>query len=315
LNSANRQKICIVIPVHNEAENIKILAEKIVGVVSQINNYCFEILFVDDGSNDNTITEIEKLIAQNLPVGFIQLSRNYGHQSALEAGFASASIDAVAIITMDGDLQHPPEEIIRMVKEFDAGADVVQMQRKNLGKDLKGFLSISFYSFFSWVSNAPLVPNAADFRLVSNKVIEQIKNMPGKGKLLRAIVPAIGFNQVHLEYYQDERKFGKPSYSLFDSYELAIQTTFKFSRFPANFCLFTGIITFISGVIMFLLLSFNVIRDNGHLYLVPPFLMLAGIIFLIAGIICWYLYFILEQVRRDPSYIIKKTVLPPVNQE
>lgn len=302
------QKICIVIPVHNEQDNIQPLTERLLAVTNGLRNYSFEIVFVDDGSRDKTITEIEKLIAQNFPVGYIQLSRNFGHQNALEAGIAS--VDADAIITMDGDLQHPPEEIPWMIESYEAGADVVQMQRVNAGENFKGILSVVFYTFFKWISSVPLVPNAADFRLISHRVAEQIINIPGKGKLLRALIPSIGFTQVHLKYKQPERKFGKPSYSFFDSYELAIQTIFKFSRFPAHFTFTLGCLLLFAGMVLCLLNGLDILPDNKHAFITALFLLLGGGVFLVASVICWYLYFILEQARQDPSFVIKKIVSP-----
>lgn len=303
-----KQKVTIIIPVYNEQESIAPLVERTMAVADTLAAYTFELLFVDDGSRDNSIAEIEKQIAKGLPVGYVQLSRNFGHQCALEAGFSVAIADAV--ITMDGDLQHPPEEIPRMMAEFEKGADVVQMQRSNAGENFRGFLSLGYYTFFSKISDAPLVPNAADFRLVSRKVAEQIVKIPGKGKLLRAIIPALGFKQVHLTYIQPERKFGKPSYSLFALYELSLQTTFKFSRFPAHFTSFTGVLLLLSGFVLYVLHGLQLIPDNRHTFFMPLFLMLGGLIFIATGIVCWYLFFILEQVRHDPSFVVQKIVLP-----
>jgi glycosyltransferase involved in cell wall biosynthesis len=313
LNLKKINKVSVIIPVHDEQDNIELLSQRLMPVIKRLHFYSFEILFVDDGSRDNTIAEIEKLIAKNLPVGYIQLSRNFGHQAALEAGFTA--VDADAIITMDGDLQHPPEEIPRMIEKFEAGAEVVQMQRKNVGETFKGFLSLAYYTFFSWISDAPLVPNAADFRLVSRNVAEQIVKIPGKGKLLRAIIPALGFHQVHLEYIQDNRKFGQPSYSFFALYELALQTTFKFSRFPAHFTLIIGFVSLLAGLFEYTLLTLGLLQPNPRYSLPPHFYLLAGCVFIAAGIICWYLYFILEQVRHDPSFVVKKSVPPAGNKE
>jgi glycosyltransferase involved in cell wall biosynthesis len=308
LGTGDSIKICIIVPVHNEQENIAPLAERTMQVINRLSQYSFEILFVDDGSHDKTIREIEKLVEKGLPVGYVQLSRNFGHQSALEAGFSVA--DADAIITMDGDLQHPPEEIVGMVEKFAAGADVVQMQRKNVGADFRGKLSLAYYTFFKWISDAPLVSNAADFRLVSRRVADEINKIPGKGKLLRAIIPAIGFEQVHTEYLQDERKFGKPSYSLFDLWELALQTTFKFSRFPAHFATITGGMLMLASLVIFLLQATHLVAYSWHRFIITLFVLMLGCGFVGIGIICWYLFFILEQVRSDPSFIVKKVVYP-----
>lgn len=310
--AAVKQKVTLIIPVYNEQESIAPLVERTMAVVNALNNYQFELLFVDDGSRDNSIIEIEKQIAGGLPVGYVQLSRNYGHQCALEAGFSVA--DADAVITMDSDLQHPPEEIPRMLEEYEKGADVVQMQRSNAGESFRGMLSLGYYTFFSKISDAPLVPNAADFRLVSRRVAQQIVKIPGKGKLLRAIIPTLGFKQVHLTYVQPQRKFGTPSYSLFALYELSLQTTFKFSRFPAHFTTITGALLLLMGFALYLLHGLHILPDNRHTFFVPLFMMLGGLLFSATGIVCWYLFFILEQVRHDPGFVVQKVILPDLNK-
>jgi dolichol-phosphate mannosyltransferase len=309
------QKICVIVPVLNEAESVKTLIDTCMGVFNKQSNYVFQLLFIDDGSTDNTIAEIEKFMAEKLPVGYVRLSRNYGHQSALEAGLA-VCVSATnrfkpdAIITMDGDLQHPPAEIPNMLKAFEQGADVVQMKRTNTGDSFRGMLSLGYYTFFSWISDSDLVPNAADFRLLSRKVAEQIVAIPGKGKLLRAIIPSLGFKQVHLEYVQPLRKYGKPSYSLFALYELSLHTTFKFSRFPAHFTTLSGVLFLLAGIVMYILYSFNILPGTNHSFFLLVLLFIGGIVLSATGILCWYLYFILEQVRHDPSFVIDKTVYP-----
>ncbi len=308
-----KQKIVIIVPVHNEQDNVSLLVERTMKVLAPIDNYQFELLFVDDGSSDDTIQEIEKLLPYHPSIGYIKLSRNFGHQCALEAGLTYT--DADAVITMDGDLQHPPEEIARMVRAFETGVDVVQMQRKNFGVNYKAIMSISFYTFFKLVSDVELVPNAADFRLMSKRVQEEILKNPGKGKLLRAIIPAIGFRQIHLEYMQDDRKHGVPSYSFLALYELAMHTIFKFSKFPANFSAATGLLLLFTGFVALLLHAFSILPDNKYTFFVPFFMLLAGGMFCIGSVICWYLYFILEETRREPSFIVEKLVLPATQSE
>jgi dolichol-phosphate mannosyltransferase len=287
------------------------LTERILNAIKTLHKYSFEVLFVDDGSRDETLGEIEKLISQGVPIGYIKLSRNFGHQGALEAGIAHCANSVDAIITMDGDLQHPPEEIKRMLEAFESGADVVQMRRKNVAENFQGVLSLGFYTFFKYVSDAPLVPNAADFRLISKKVALEILKIPGKGKLLRALIPIIGFKQVHLEYIQEKRRHGKPSYSFFALYELAMHTIFKFSRFPANFCTMGGAFLFLLGITLLFLNLLSVLPANPYTFFIPLLLTFMGVLLALTGIICWYLYFILEQVRHDPSYIVDEFVCPP----
>ncbi len=301
-----RQLITILIPVNNEEQNIAPLLERISKAVLPLSSFRFEVLFVDDGSTDLTIKKIGECTL--LPTGYIQLSRNFGHQAALEAGLQHACGDAV--ISMDGDLQHPPEIIPDMLAAYAQGADIVQMKRTNTGSDLKGILSVLFYSFFNWVSDAPVVPNAADFRLMSKRAVEEIKRMHGNRKLLRALIPAIGFKQVYLPYHQDERKAGKPKYTFFSSYELAIHTIFKFSTFPVHLLLFTGITVFLSAIVMLICSATGIISLSMIAVHVWLACVISGLVLFCAGILSWYLYFILEQVRRDALFIVSRIESP-----
>jgi polyisoprenyl-phosphate glycosyltransferase len=303
-----RKIVTIVIPVYNEALNIIPTLNSIVSNIDKIDNCDFEILFIDDGSTDQTLETIKKFHHQLLKTGYLKLSRNFGHQAALEAGINHAEGDIV--ITMDGDLQHPASMIPHMIEEYFKGADIVQMQRANIKSDSKGFISVAFYSFFSWVSEAPIVPNAADFRLLSKRVVYEIRKYGGRGKLLRAIVPSLGFKQVLLPYIQPERKYEKAKYTFFKSYELAINTLFKFSTFPQNALLASGssITLFSVGILILIRLTdFDLSNRYYNLVLTSA---IVGIIILCSGIISWYLYLILEQVRSEPPYIIEKSAKP-----
>ena len=137
---SDKQLVTILIPVHNEEDNIPLLIKRLSKTVSALPMFDFEALFVDDGSTDNTLKMIEQYADGGLAVGYLKLSKNFGHQAALEAGLQHAS--GGIVISMDGDLQHPPEMIPKMLEEYSKGADVVQMQRSNTASDFKGFLSV-----------------------------------------------------------------------------------------------------------------------------------------------------------------------------
>ena len=145
---------------------------------------------------------------------------------------------------------------------------------------------------------------------MSRRVVNEINKIPGRGKLLRALIPTLGYKQVYLPYVQDERKSGKPKYTFFASYELAMHTIFKFSDFPANAMLTSGAVIFLAGIASLILLKTKIF--NGFEVAVAWILLAAigGLVLFSAGIICWYLYFILEQVRSDPTYIVSKIAAP-----
>lgn len=304
--------VTLVVPVFNEEQNILPLLHSISHLAETETTYRFEVLFADDGSTDRTVVLIEQFAHPLLAIGYVSLSRNYGHQIALDAGICQAAGDIV--ITMDGDLQHPPAMVSAMLRAYQQGADIVQMQRANLNSDSKGLLSYMFYSFFSWVSQARVVSNAADFRLMSRRVVNEIKRYNGKDKLLRAIIPQLGFNQVLMPYTQPERQYGEAKYTFFSSYELAVHTVFKFSRFPAHLTTAAGLLLLLAGGMFYLLHFFGLIPDSRQAFFIPLFLLLAGCIFTVGSIISWYLYFILEQVRQEPAYVVKKLLTPPLEK-
>lgn len=299
--------ITIVIPVHNEASNIKSLLNAIMESVSTITKFRFEILFVDDGSTDNTLECIKSLYCQELPIGYIKLSRNFGHQYALQAGLKIAHGEAV--ITMDGDLQHPPEMIPEMVELYSGGAEVVQMRRVNIGANFRGWVAFILYSIFKKISDVPLVPNAADFRLMSRKIVT-IVNQSGKGLLLRIAVPSVAHKIEYINYHQNKRFSGSPSYNFFDLFELGVQALFKYTTFPAKASFFSGVILLIislSGV-AYSVLQHLVYTISCQIMLI--FCFIGGMMLISLGIICWYLYFIFEQSRSDSIYTISEIVEP-----
>ena len=301
------KKISIVIPAFNEEENLPQIRQAVDEVFITLSEYNYEIIFVNDGSRDNTQTVLEDLSQKFPKVKFIEFSRNFGHQNAVKAGLDFA--DGNCVISMDGDMQHPPEEIPNMLAAHQAGAEVVYMQRTNMTDNVKGVLGKSFYRLFNLVSDTPLVPDAADFRLLSRKVIDVLLRMPGHGKLLRAIIPTISRRQVTLQYIEEKRQYGTASYSYSDLFTLVLHAVFKFSRFPAYFTTVLGLLFVFSGIIGILLIETGLLDDGPHTFALLIALILAGCIFFCAGILCFYLYFLLEQVRQVPRYIVDKTSL------
>jgi len=205
--------------VHNEADNLQDLAKRLQEVAGQLPDCEMDVLFVDDGSTDDSVQKMQEIRAAGIPIGFIRLSRNYGHQAALCAGMENVVGDAV--ITMDADGQHSPEEIPRMISAYKLGYDVVQMARTERAGVSKGFFSEWFYKAFNRVSDTRIVPNAADFRLVSKPVLDVFLRIPEREKFLRGLIPGLGFRQTVLEFKEEQRRGGMPSYSFLASLRLA----------------------------------------------------------------------------------------------
>jgi dolichol-phosphate mannosyltransferase len=299
----------VVTPVHNEADNLVKLVERLRNVAAQLNNWELEVLFVDDGSKDMSVQRMREIRASGIPIGFARLSRNFGHQAAVCAGMEMASGDA--IITMDSDLQHPPEEIPRMIQAHENGADVVQMVRHDpacagAGKSL---FSTWFYRTFNNLSDTRIVPNAADFRLISRRVLDVLVRIPEREKFIRALIPSLGFPQVNLTFKQADRVHGKATYTFRSSLRLARKALFDYSTVPLQFVFWLGmtisIMSFCFGTGHFiwkLIAPERVVA--GFTDLITAIFFSSGCILASLGILGKYLMMVLDQVRGRPAYII-----------
>jgi dolichol-phosphate mannosyltransferase len=324
-----KRRLCVVIPVHNEADNLETLVGRLHASTSGLIGWETELLFVDDGSTDHSVQKLRELRAGGMPIGFARLSRNFGHQAALCAGMEIAAGDAV--ITMDSDLQHPPEEIPRMIDAMERGADVVQMVRSEpasagVGKSL---FSTLFYRVFNYLSDTRIVPNAADFRLVTRRVLDVFVRIPEREKFIRGLIPSLGFRQVCLEFDQADRLHGKPTYTFRASLRLARKALFDYSTVPLQMVFWLGmsisILSFCFGMGHFV---WKLLHPQwvvaGFTDLITAIFFLSGCILAALGIVGRYMMMILEQVRGRPAYIVmdhvngsplpREAALPPASE-
>jgi len=297
----------VVVPVHNEAENLPILVNRLQTVASKLDRWDLEVLLVDDGSKDRSVAVMRELRAQGINIGFARLSRNYGHQAALCAGMEMAPGDA--IITMDSDLQHPPEEIPRMLEEHEHGADVVQMVRNDPSGGSKGLFSRAFYNTFNRISDTQLVPNAADFRLLSRRVLDTLLRIPEREKFLRGLIPSLGYKQVSLEYEEADRLHGRPTYTFRSSLKLARKALFDYSTVPLQLVFWVGMIisglSFLFGVahMVWKLVAWTRV-EPGFTDIITAIFFLSGCVLASVGILGRYMIMILDQVRGRPSFVV-----------
>jgi polyisoprenyl-phosphate glycosyltransferase len=320
-NNSARRRVTVVAPVHNEQENVPLLASRLrdVAMNDAIKaKWAVELLLVDDGSRDGSVAAIERLRADGLGVGCIRLSRNFGHQAALQAGILHAR-DSDAVVSMDSDLQHPPEELPRMLAAFDEGADVVQMVRAHKTGGAKGILSRGFYRVFQIASGATIVADASDFRLLSRRFVQALNAIPEREKFLRGMVPTLGFRQVQLHFDEAQRMHGRASYSFRRSFRLGMKALFDFSTVPLQLIFWVGLIlaicAFIAGIasIVIKLAKWHEITP-GYTDIICAILFLSGTLLFSVGVLGRYLMMILEQVRGRPAYVVMETLEPrPLN--
>jgi dolichol-phosphate mannosyltransferase len=207
----NNFKLSIVVPLCNEEGNIFQLYERISNILRNYNNH--ELIFIDDGSTDHTLHSIKELSVSDSQLKYLAFSRNFGHQNALRAGFAYATGDCV--ISMDGDLQHPPELIPKMIEKWKEGYKIVYTIRKD-SKRISFFkrkTASIFYALMSKFSDVRIPQGAADFRLLDRSIVEIIVQMNENSLFLRGLISWIGFDQFSIEYDAEERFSGRTKYS------------------------------------------------------------------------------------------------------
>lgn len=311
--TGERRTVCVVVPMHNESANLDALVERLKAVASRLENWDLRLLLVDDGSCDDSLLKVKSIRAGGTPVGYLQFSRNFGHQAALQAGLNNAPGEAV--ISMDADLQHPPEMIPKMLEQFDAGYDVVQMVRQHQAGGSKGLLSSGFYRVFNALADTRITPDASDFRLLSRRFLEVLNHIPEREKFLRGLIPALGFRQISLPYEQAERLHGTPSYTFRKSLQLASKALFDFSTVPLRVVFACGCLlaagSMIFGIASILnkLLAWHQIT-SGYTDIIVAICFLCGCILASVGVLGRYLMMIVEQTRGRPGYIVMDQAAP-----
>jgi dolichol-phosphate mannosyltransferase len=305
--------ISLVIPAYNEEESLPFLFDSLLKLFEN-SKYDIEIIVVDDGSKDKTFEIVQ---FYNLKHGFIKgikLSRNMGHQAALDCGLQHASGDAV--ISMDADMQHPPDLIPKMIDLWEnEGYEVIltsKIQNEETGFFYR-LISKMFYSLFNKWSEIKLTPNGSDFRLMGRKSLDAILKMPEYHKFYRGLVHFIGFKTITIKTHVDKRIAGKRSYTFRKSLKLATDGLFSFSDFALKLPFFIGIIALIivflyllyvlSGIFLF---NFQFVK--GWPSTITLIIMSMGLQLVFMGIIGLYIGKIFNEVKRRPQYFKEEEV-------
>jgi len=307
------KKISIVVPVYNEEETLQKSYEIIKKTIDEIKNYECEIIFINDGSKDNTLEILENIAGENKNVKIISFSRNFGHQAAVTAGIKDVTGDCVVII--DADLQDPPELIPDMLKLWEDGNEVIYGKRKTRkGESAFKLLSAKmFYKILNALSDVEIPKDTGDFRLVDRKVVDVINQMPEHNKFLRGLFSWVGFKQIPYEYERKERYAGKTKYPLKKMWKLATDGIISFSTKPLKLVGGLGIITIILsiGILIYSLLSY-IFKLNqltpGWTSIMVAITLFSGVQLLSIWIISEYISRIYDETRNRPQYIIDKKI-------
>ena len=313
--------ISIVIPSYNEGENISEIYKRTLEVIKKLNVKKYEIIFVENGSRDNSLELLKKINSSDKFVKIISFSRNFGYQSAIAAGLKYSKNDYICV--MDGDLQDPPEIILQFAEKIIQGYDVVYGIRKK--RKASFFMKLSyklFYAIYSKLSEIEVPKQVGDFCLMKRKIVDILNNLDERNLFMRGLRSWVGFNQTGIEYNRAERYAGKPKFSFFGASTLALDGIISFSLLPLRFILVMGIILSLLSMLFFLFLfSVKILIIIGFIdseFLASPkgltftqlmLTLIFGFLMFILGIIGEYVGRIYFEVKKRPNYIIKETVL------
>jgi dolichol-phosphate mannosyltransferase len=318
--------VSIVIPCYNEELAIPHLISRLHDCISNTTNgkknrYIFEILFVDDGSKDKTYNVIEAAAptSKDISIRCLKLNRNYGHMAAIEAGLAETSSNLV--ITMDADLQDPPEIISKLIEKWEeTGADVIQAVRSSRETDtlFKKITASMYYRFIKRITGVDIISNAADFRLMTRTAVKIIMSLPEKHKIFRLLIPALGLKTEKIYFARDSRVAGRTKYNLPRMLNLTTDSVIAFSSKPLRLIGIIGLLGFIFFALLFLYALVSYIYfDTVSGWTSLVFLILTANSFLLGavGLIGEYVGRIYESSLKRPRYLIEKNLTIRLDQE
>ncbi len=303
--------ISIIVSVFNEEEALPILHHEIAAVTDTLSEAAdFEIVFVNDGSRDNSRQVLQQLVGQDSRVRVIHFSRNFGHEAAMLAGIDHCCGEAA--ICMDSDLQHPPAMIPQMLELYRQGKDVVTMARteRSDGGWYKHLGSRLFYKLINKMSDARLQAGASDFFLISRRVIDLLRSdYRERTRFLRGIIQTIGFEKGSLAYEAPPRAAGSSKYSFWKLLKLSFSAMASFSKAPLKIGIYSGLAFVLLSVALILYSIVMWIVDtpvSGYTTLIIFLCAFAGIQLLVTGTIGYYIGFIFDEVKQRPHYIIQE---------
>ena len=310
-NSKSLRKLSVVVSVYNEEKALREFYKETNKILEQIrkSGWEHELIFVNDGSSDNSLSILEELAKEDHDVKLISFSRNFGHEAAMIAGIDHSTGDG--IICMDADLQHPPECIPQIIEKFSADYEVINIVRtKNKSAGLvKNITSSGFYWLINHISDVHFEPNASDFFAISSHVAQVLKdNYREKVRFLRGYVQNVGFKKTNIEYEARARVAGESKYSIKKLFIFSINTILCFSNMPLKLGIYAGVFSAALGVIVMLYTLFT--RQgapSGYATIVVLLCFMFAMMFLLIGIIGEYIAILFTELKDRPVYIVEKT--------
>ena len=304
------KKITILVPAYNEEESLPFLYERVSKIMNEVKDYEFELLFVNDGSKDNTLNEIKKLREQDKRVCYVDFSRNFGKEIGMIAGLDYATGDCVII--MDADLQDPPELIPEMIKLWEQGYDDVYAKRRSRAGEtwLKKFTSKMYYRVLQSLTKVEIQKDTGDFRLLDRRCVNALKKMRETGRCSKSMFSWIGYNKKEIMYDRDPRIAGKTKWNYKKLVDLAIDGITSFTTSPLRWSAVLGILVSIAGFIYMIAIIIKTLVSGvdvpGYASTMVVILFLGGFQLIFLGVIGEYLGRAFYETKRRPLYFIDR---------
>lgn len=304
------KKVSILIPFYNEQEVLPSLFERLQSLIDSNDNYQWEVMLINDGSTDNSLCLVKQMRLRDKRFRYIDLSRNFGKETAMLAGFDNVTGDCMVI--MDADLQHPPEVIPQMLKLWEEGYDDIYGKRNNRGKEpwLRRKLSLLYYKLLQKTTNVSILQNVGDFRLLDRICIDALSSMRESQRYTKGMFQWIGFKKKEFTFDQDDRVAGNTKWSYIKLLNLAIDGITSYTTSPLKIATVMGLIVSLCAFIymLFVLIKAIAVGDPvaGYPTIMVVMLFLGGVQLLSLGIIGEYIGRIFNETKNRPAYFVRE---------
>lgn len=302
------KKVTILVPAYNEEEVLNKLYNRLINVIESIKDYEFELLFVNDGSKDNTLKIIKEYKEKDSRISYVSLSRNFGKETAMIAGLDYSKGNAVVII--DADLQDPPELIPKMIKYWENGYDDVYAKRKSRDGEtwFKKWSSKAFYKILQGMTRIPIQKDTGDFRLLDRRCVEALKKLRETQRYTKGMFSWIGYNKKEILFDRNPRAAGQTKWNYIKLIDLAIEGITSFTTFPLRMSSLLGIgVSFLAFIYMIIIIVKTLVygeKIQGYPSLMVVLLFLGGVQLISIGVIGEYIGRIFNETKKRPLYFI-----------
>lgn len=309
----NKKKISLVVPFYNEGAGVSAFFERLGTVfVNVADRYDLEVICINDGSRDNTLDELSRVLCDGFLIRIIDLSRNFGKEAAITAGLDYASGDAV--VPIDADLQHPPEVVLELLEKWESGFEVVLARRidRDTDRKIQKLTAQAFYEISRHISHVEIPADVGDFRLMDRKVVEAVKCLREHCRFMKGIFAWVGFRTTVVDYKVAQRAHGKTSFNTWRLWNFALEGITSFSTVPLRIWTYLGgavsLIAFIYGIYLTVKTLLLGVDTPGYASLMVVVLFSTGVQLIGVGVLGEYLGRVFTEVKARPLYIVREVI-------